>query len=152
MSINESNRTAPAAGASRPRRVEGRRRLDVVGLAVGVALIWWAVLSQAAGIDLQAKQGSVTHINGVSVFVATLVTSLAGWGLLAVLERRTPNARNVWTLVATIFCLTSLGSPLLNGIGMDAKLALASLHLVVGAVVILGLRRTALTAQERCAC
>ncbi|MDX6251646.1 MAG: hypothetical protein QOF10_5006, partial [Kribbellaceae bacterium] len=29
-------------------------------------------------------------------------------------------------------------------------LGLASLHLVVGAVVILGLRRTALTAAERC--
>ncbi len=123
----------------------------MVGVAVGVALIWWAILSQAAGIDLQARQGSVMHINGVSVFVATLATSLAGWGLLAVLERRTPNARNVWTLVATIFCITSLGSPLLNGIGVDAKLALASLHLVVGTIVILGLRRTALTARELCA-
>jgi hypothetical protein len=131
--------------------VQSRRRLEVVGFAVGVALGWWAVLSQVAGIDLRVTKGSVTHVNGVSVLVATLVTSLAGWGLLAVLERRTPNARNAWALVATIFCLTSLGSPLLNGIGVDAKLGLASLHLVVGAVVILGFRRTTLTAQERCA-
>ncbi len=141
----------PAKGGGLPRRVVGRRRIDVIGFTVGIALIWWAILSQALGIELVAKQGSVTHINGVSVFVATLVVSFAGWGLLAILERRTVNARTVWTVVATIFCVTSLGSPLLNGIGADAKLALASLHLVVGACVILGLRRTALTAQERCA-
>lgn len=142
----------PAAqGGGVPRRVVGRRRVSVIGFTVGVALIWWAILSQALGIDLVARQGSVMHINGGSVFVATLLVSLAGWGLLALLERRTVNARNAWTVVATIFCITSLGSPLLNGIGTDAKLALASLHLIVGASVILGLRRTALSAQERCA-
>jgi hypothetical protein len=152
MNIIENDRpgTAEELAGAPARRVDGRRRLNVVGFAVGVALIWWAILSQALGIDLVAKQGSVMHINGVSVFVATLVVSLAGWGLLAILERRTVNARTVWTVVATIFCITSLGSPLLNGIGVDAKLALASLHLVVGACVILGLRRTALSAAERC--
>jgi hypothetical protein len=159
MSINNTDRpatpTTPAApapaGADRPRRIEGRHRLNVVGFTVGVALIWWAILSQAFGIDLQAKQGSVMHINGVSVFAASLALSLGGWALLAILERHTPNARTAWTVVATIVCITSLGSPLLNGIGVDAKLALASLHLVVGASLILGLRRTTLTAQERCA-
>jgi hypothetical protein len=45
---------------------------------------------------------------------------------------------------------SSDGSPLTNGIGTGAKLGLASLHLVVGAIVILGLRRTTLTAAERC--
>ena len=60
------------------------------------------------------------------------------------------NARKVWTVVAVIACIMSLGSPLFSGIGVGAKLGLASLHLVVGAAVILGLRRTALTAAERC--
>jgi uncharacterized protein DUF6069 len=76
--------------------------------------------------------------------------AFAGWGLLAILERRTLNARKVWTVLAVITCITSLGSPLFSGIGADAKLGLASLHLVVGATVILGLRRTALSAAERC--
>ena len=147
---NPGEAPRPAAKGGLPRRVVGRRRIDVIGFTVGIALIWWAILSRAFGIDLVAKQGSVMHINGVSVFVASLFVSVAGWGLLAILERRTVNARAVWTVVATIFCITSLGSPLLNGIGTDAKLALASLHLVVGACVILGLRRTALSAAERC--
>jgi hypothetical protein len=135
---------------SRPRRVEGRSRLAVVGITVAAALVWWAVLSQVAGIELQARQGTVMRINGVSVFVAATAMSFAGWGLLALLERRTVNARKVWTVVAVIACATSLGSPLFNGIGVGAKLGLASLHLLVGAVVILGLRRTALSATDCC--
>ncbi|TDD30131.1 hypothetical protein E1218_02275 [Kribbella turkmenica] len=71
-------------------------------------------------------------------------------GLLAVLERRTVNARKVWTVVAVTACVLSLGSPLTSGIGAGARVGLAALHLVVGAAVILGLRRTALSATERC--
>jgi thiazole synthase ThiGH ThiG subunit len=76
--------------------------------------------------------------------------AFAGWGLLALLERRTVNARKVWTIVAACACIMSLGSPLGGGIGIGAKLGLASLHLIVGAVVIVGLHRTALSACERC--
>jgi hypothetical protein len=133
-----------------PTRVAGRSRLAVVGVTVVVALAGWAVLGPLAGIELEAKQGTTMHIGGVSVFFASAVMSLAGWGLLALLERRTLNARKVWTVVAVIACLTSLGSPLSSGIGIGAKLGLASLHLLVGAATIYGLRRTALSATERC--
>jgi hypothetical protein len=76
--------------------------------------------------------------------------ALAGWALLAILECRILKARTIWTVLATITCVTSLGSPLSSGIGLGAKLGMASLHLVVGAAVIVGLRRTALSAVERC--
>ncbi|QNE16725.1 hypothetical protein F1D05_00940 [Kribbella qitaiheensis] len=121
-----------------------------MGITVVAAVAWWAVLSQVAGIELQARQGTVMRINGVSVFVAATAMAFAGWGLLAILERRTLNARKVWTVVAMIACVTSLGSPLSSGIGVGAKLGLASLHLVVGVAVILGLRRTTLGVTERC--
>jgi hypothetical protein len=124
--------------------------LAVVGVTVVAALAGWAVLSPLAGINLQAKQGATIHVNGGSVFFASTAMAFVGWGLLALLERWTLNARKVWTVVAVITCLTSLGSPLLGGIGTGAKLGLASLHLVVGTVVIMGLRRTALTAAKRC--
>lgn len=146
MSVTKSSTET----STRPRRVEGRSRLAVVGITVAAAVAWWAILSQVGGIDLQAKQGTVMHINGVAVFAAATAMAFAGWGLLAILERRTVNARNVWTVVAVIACVTSLGSPLSGGIGVGAKLGLASLHLVVGIVVILGLRRTTLSVTERC--
>lgn len=141
---------ALAADPTPPRRVPGRSRLAVVGVAALAALADWAILAPLAGITLEARQGGTQHIGAVAVVVSTLFVAFAGWGLLAILERRTPRARNIWTVVAAIVCITSLGSPLTNGIGLGAKLGLASLHLVVGAIVILGLHRTTLSAAERC--
>lgn len=133
-----------------PRRRSGRSRLAVVGIAAVAALLDWVILVPAAGLTLTARQGGVQHIGAPAVVISTIVVTFAGWALLAILERRTPRARDIWTVVATIVCVTSLGSPLTNGIGTGAKLGLASLHLVVGVIVILGLRRTALSPAERC--
>ncbi|MGZ0153258.1 DUF6069 family protein [Kribbella sp. WER1] len=125
------------------RTTPTRGRLAVVGLAVVAALIDWMLLAPVAGLTLTARQAGVQHIGFPAVVISTAVVGLLGWGLLAILERRTPRARRTWTVIAAIVCVTSLGSPLMNGIGVGAKLGLASLHLVVGAIVILGLRRTA---------
>ena len=135
----------------RPIRVEGRSRLAVIGITVVAALAVWAILAPVAGIELEAMQGSRRiHVGAGSVFFASAAMAFAGWGLLAFLERRNPNARKVWTILAVSACILSLGSPLVGGVGVGAKLGLASLHLIVGATVILGLRRTALSATERC--
>lgn len=90
------------------------------------------------------------QIGAVSVLFASAAMAFAGWGLLAILEHNTVNARKAWTVVAVIACVTSLGSPIFGGIGVGAKLGLASLHLVVGAGTIFGLRRTALSVSARC--
>jgi hypothetical protein len=144
--VPNTSRRAPQG----PTRVAGRSRLAVVGVTVAAALAVWAVLSPLAGIDLQAKQGSTIQVGAGSVLFASAAMSSAGWGLLAILEHNTVNARKVWTVVAVIACITSLGSPIFGGIGVGAKLGLASLHLVVGAVNIFGLRRTALSVSARC--
>ncbi|MEV8376261.1 DUF6069 family protein [Kribbella sp. NPDC056861] len=124
-----------------------RNRLAVAALTTVAALIWWTVLTQAFDVDLTAEQGGTIHIGAVSVLIASLAMSLGGWALLAILERNTTAARKAWTITALICCTLSLGSPLTSGIGTGAKLGLASLHLLVGTVVILGLRRT--TASPR---
>lgn len=143
-----SDGTASAAVDSRRR--SGRSRLAIVGIAAVAALLDWVILVPIAGLTLTARQGGVQHIGAPAVVISTIVVTFAGWALLSILERRTPRARDIWTVVATIVCITSLGSPLTNGIGTGAKLGLASLHLVVGVIVILGLRRTALSPAERC--
>ncbi|MFI5694339.1 DUF6069 family protein [Kribbella sp. NPDC051586] len=139
----------PAAAAG-SRRVPGRSRLAVVAVAAAAAVAGWAILAPLAGLTLTARQGGVQHIGAAAVLASTIVVAFAGWGLLAILERRTSRARDTWTVIAAIVCVLSLGSPLTNGIGLGAKLGLASLHLIVGVTVILGLRRTALSAAERC--
>ena len=132
-------------------RIPGRSRLAVVGGTVVAAAALWAILNQLAGIDLRAEQNGTVEVGVVSVVVSSTAMAFAGWAVLAILERRTLNARKAWTVVAVIACVTSLGGPLFGGIGAGSKLGLASLHLVVGAAVIIGLRRTAYSAGERCA-
>lgn len=142
--------TTTSSTTTNPVRVAGRSRLAVVGVTALAALAWWAVLAKVFGIELQAQQGSTIEVGAAAVLVASVAMAFAGWALLAILERKTLAARKTWTIVAVIACLLSLGSPLTGGIGIGAKLGLASLHLLVGAVVILGLRRTALSTAERC--
>ncbi|MBQ0993059.1 hypothetical protein KBX08_23580 [Micromonospora sp. H61] len=74
--------------------------------------------------------------------MATAVAALAGWALLAVLERRTNRSRVWWTSIAVAVLLLSLvvGPP--SGVGGGAKATLALLHLSVGVILILGLPRS----------
>ncbi|MFI5706841.1 DUF6069 family protein [Kribbella sp. NPDC051620] len=144
-------RTTAATTTAVPTRIEGRSRLLVAGTTTTiVAVAWWAVLTQAFNLTLEARQGSTIHIGAPSVLFAALAMSLAGWALLAILEHNTIAARKAWTITATIACALSLTSPLTAGIGTGAKLGLASLHILVGSLVILGLRRTALSTKARC--
>ncbi|TDD47266.1 hypothetical protein E1263_34895 [Kribbella antibiotica] len=133
------------------KRRTDRSRLLVVGAATIASAAWWAVLVPIAGLTLDANQGgTLQHVGLPAIAIASAALTFAGWALLAILERASRGARKAWTIVAAIACLLSLGSPLTGGIGLGAKLGLASFHLLVGAIVILGLRRTALSAQDRC--
>jgi hypothetical protein len=68
--------------------------------------------------------------------MASLIASLLGWALLALLERRTDLARAIWTGVALVVVLLSLGAPLTGGITTAAAVTLTLMHLAVAAVLI----------------
>jgi len=94
-------------------------------------------------VDLVVRTGSATqHVNVVSVVVTAVVVTIAGGGLLRVLERRAKAAVGLWTTIAAAVLLVSLAGPL-GAENVAAGLVLAGLHLVVGGVVIVGLRRSA---------
>ncbi|MFC4947321.1 DUF6069 family protein [Pseudonocardia sp. GCM10023141] len=117
-------------------------RPATIGVAVLAALVLWIVLVPVAGLELAALQGpALLQVDAVSVAVATAVVGLLGWGLLALLERRSASGLRYWTIVAACVCVLSTGDPLINGVTLGAKLGLAALHLVVGLVVIVGFRR-----------
>ena len=112
----------------------------VAVVSAGAAAVVW-VGATAAGVDLAVRSGSSTRDVGlVSAVVTAVVVAVAGAGLLRVLERRTPEACRVWTGVAMAVWVVSLVGPA-SARTLSAGLTLATLHLVVGAVVILGLRR-----------
>ncbi|WP_033665019.1 DUF6069 family protein [Salinispora oceanensis] len=86
--------------------------------------------------------GAVVHMS--------LVTSLAGWALLAVLERLTRLARTAWTVIALSVLVISYGGPLLGaGIPTGSRITLALMHTTVAAVLIPVFRSTSPTVAAR---
>ena len=103
------------------------------GLA-GLTYLGW----RALGSDLAVRSGQDTHQVGlVSVLVTAAVVSVAGLGLLRFLERRQPRALRTWTVIAGAVWLVSLLGPL-GAADPKSGAALVSLHLIVGAAVVLG--------------
>jgi hypothetical protein len=118
---------------------EEKGRLVLVAAAAATAL--W-LMARVAGIDLAVHAGDGSREVGlVSVIVTVVVVAIAATGLLRVLERRTTNGRRTWTIIAvTVWALSFLGP--MTAMTVAAGLALAAMHLTVGAVVVGGLRRT----------
>lgn len=117
-----------------------RARLLVVGGAAVSALVVWFFAVHLLGVELVVAMGSTEQpVGPVAVVGTALVAGLAGWGLLAVLQRWTTRARTVWTVVAVTVLLLSLLGPI-GAITGSAMITLAILHLVVGVDLVMGLR------------
>src|ERR1700722_11890357 len=92
---------APAVPAlARPAR---RRALSVAG-GVLAALAGWGIEVPLLGVHLYIRfGGAAPHLVGAGeVAVVALAGGLAGWLLLALLDRRTPRARAWWTGAALV--------------------------------------------------
>jgi Family of unknown function (DUF6069) len=130
-----------------PHIRQGRARaLCAAGGALAAALAW-TVEVPLLGIHLNVRFGA-GHIQTISigqVIGVTVAASLFGWLLLALLERRTPQARVRWTTVALVALAASLALPLAFATTTSAIAGLIVLHVSVGAVVIPALARTART-------
>jgi hypothetical protein len=113
------------------------RALGVAG-AVIAAVAVWVVEVPILGLHLNIRFGSgAAQTIGIGFVVgATFFASLLGWGLLAMLERRTARALPIWTAVAVVVLLVSLSLPLIAGIATSTKVALVAMHLAAAAVLI----------------
>jgi Family of unknown function (DUF6069) len=133
--------TAPAV----PDIKQGRARaLCAAGGALAAALAW-IVEVPLLGIHLTVRFGT-GHIQTIAVgqvIGVTVAASLLGWLLLALLERRTPHARPLWTTIALAALAASLALPLAAATTTAAVAGLIVLHLTVGAAVIPAMAHTA---------
>lgn len=134
--------TATTAGTT---PATGRGRVITVLAAVVAAVVVWLLAVPVLGNELLVPQGGGKEPFEISVpfvVISALLPALAGWGLLALLERRTSRARTVWTVVALVALLVSF-APLTNGdIESSTRLWLGLMHLAVAAVLIPGLTRS----------
>jgi hypothetical protein len=127
-----------ATPTTEPRRA---RALAVIAATLA-ALAVWLVTDPLLGVDLivPTRPGSEELMSITPVLVAgtSLVVALAGWALLALLERFTARARTIWTAVAVLFALFSLAGPL-STLGKSTAatvVTLALMHVAVAAVAI----------------
>ncbi|MFJ3408017.1 DUF6069 family protein [Promicromonospora sp. NPDC090134] len=108
--------------------------------AVAAVAVW--LVGAALGVDPQAQAGASTQpVTVVAAAVAALVAGFAGWGGRAVVARLTKGGGEVvWLVLCGVALLVSLTGA--AGGTTPATVALLVVeHLVVGAVIALGLRR-----------
>jgi Family of unknown function (DUF6069) len=130
--------------ASQPRTLAGRA--GIVVLAVVSAVIVWLVVTKLANVNLVVKPSSrsaAVHVGLASVVVVSLVAGLLGWGSAALVERFSARPARTWTIVGVVALVISLAGPLTAAQSTAAKISLACIHLVVGAVLIPSFARSA---------
>ena len=131
---------------TRSRLRRGDRVAAVVATVIAPVLVW---LVATVGFGQQLFQpgfgGSPPQELGIwLVAIVAGIAALAGAGGLALIERVNRRPAQVWLVVSTAVLILSLGGPLSGeGIGTANKLALASMHLAAGAVLIPLLYRSA---------
>lgn len=119
--------TTPTAGTDRTaRRLAGLLAAPVAALATRL------VLTQGLGVELRAGG----PVSWASVLMAAFGAGAVGWLALVALERLGGNVRRRWVMIALAVLVLSLLGPLTEGATTAAGLGLATLHLVVAAVII----------------
>ena len=123
----------------------GTVRAAAVLTAIAGALLVWFVADPLAGVDLTVGTGSSARAIGpAAVALVSALAGLAAVGLAVVLGRLAARARPIWFTVAVAVLVLSLTGPL-GAVTLGAGLALAAMHLVVGATLIVGVGRTVST-------
>jgi hypothetical protein len=128
-----------------PHVKRGRTRaLSVAGGALAAALAWNVeVRVLLVHLTFRFGAGPAQTVAIGEVIGVSAAASLLGWLLLALLERRTRDARRRWTTIALAVLAASLALPLTAATTGSAVAGLIALHLTVGVVVIPALAHTA---------
>ena len=138
------------ASASATPGHSGRPRLagvaGAVAAAVGVSLVVrYGVGTQLRTPGFASMQDSASLTVGF-VLAASTVASLAGWGVVTLIERVTRRPRRAWITTGLLVTIVSLSAPLSgHGITATERLALVCMHLAVAAVLIPVFASTKLT-------
>jgi Family of unknown function (DUF6069) len=117
-------------------------------IAAVAALLVWVIAVPVLDVELSATdyQGQPMEIGPLNILVFTILPALAGWGLIAVLERFAPSrAKMIWTVIAVAVLLLSLVP--LSQMSAAAAASLGLMHLIVGGVIIFAMRSTSKVAS-----
>ncbi|MET4783440.1 DUF6069 family protein [Glaciihabitans sp. UYNi722] len=121
-----------------------RYRLLIVAVAVAAAIVVWIIASLAgAQLEVTSPLIGTLEITLPLVIGTSISIALAAWGVLALLERFTLNARMIWTIVAVAILVISVVSVAFLDTTIGGKVGLGFLHFAVGLPLTVLLRRGA---------
>ncbi|MFG1950408.1 DUF6069 family protein [Micromonospora sp. NPDC048830] len=137
-----------------PTRPRSRRRSRALAVAAAVVLpsLIWMVTVLAFDHRLIVTDGSGSRSQEIGlppVILLSLVVSLLGWGLLALLERFTRRAGVIWAVVAVLALGVSFLPLTGPGTAWASRVALGLMHVTVAAVLLTVFLRTSTTAPGR---
>ncbi|SDD70692.1 DUF6069 family protein [Glycomyces harbinensis] len=123
-------------------RTAGRRMLALAAVAVASLAVW--VLTGLVGgiLPTVLLNGDEQVVGPVAIVVSSLIAGSAAWALLAILERKAKRPRRTWLIISAATLAVSLAGPLTSSVDTESRVVLCAMHLVVGAVLILGLDRS----------
>ncbi len=133
-------------------RMTTLRRWAVVPASAVAAAIVWTVAVPLAGVDLDVKTGGrVQHVGIGSVIAVSLVVAvlaaLVRRAIARATQARAGHGARAWVILASVVLLVSLAGPA-GAVTASAGWSLAALHIVVGGLLIVGLRRVHLRTAE----
>lgn len=126
-------------------KVINRRRLITVITATVLSAVLWAlgVLVLGHALTVPGGNGRPSFDIGLPmVLLFSTVAGLLGWGLAALLEKATPKGTKIWVAIAVVSLLVSFGPLAFPGMATGTRIVLGLLHLVVGVVLISGIKHT----------
>jgi hypothetical protein len=134
--------TTPQAERTTRRTAPWPAALAVAATAVAAA-VTLRLIAYAVGIDLVVETGGHRdQVTTGSVIAGSAIGAVSGVVVLQLALRYVAHGRRWWTIGATISLIGSLTSPTASTTA-SAWTVLSLMHLAVGAVVIVGLRRVA---------
>ena len=122
---------APAQPAPRPTIY---RHGIIAAIAAAAATTALAAIASAAGVSFADRSGEGIPVSGFAVM--TLLLSLIGVGLAAVLARTARRPRSTFVRTAIVLTALSLVPDLTFGFDAGSAATLIALHLVAAAIVV----------------
>ena len=111
-------------------------RIVTIGIAAAATGLAW-LLGRLAHVDYVADTPIGTRqITLPLTIVATVAAGLAGWVVIALLERYTSSPRGVWFALTTIVLVLSIVPVFFTTANLGTQLMLSALHCVAAAVII----------------
>lgn len=124
-------------------------RVGAIAIAAAATGLAW-LLGRLAHVDyiVDTPMGGRT-ISLALTIVATVAAGIAGWVVIALLERYTSSPRRVWIALTLVVLVLSIVPVFRTTTNLGTQLMLAALHCVAAAVLIPALPQRHPTATRR---